>query len=88
MDGLQWCQQWGGAPTSLSQPEALLTADGPRVHGQGTLESGLLEEREEVVRVWSVDIGELPGGMGSGAEDQNVCKSSMTFSKKLIKHTF
>lgn len=77
-------KEWGGAPTSLSRPEALLTADGPRVHGQCILESGLLAKRERNLRALRVDLEEM---LGSAAEDQNVCESSVKFSKKLIKHT-
>lgn len=45
------------------------------------------KEREEVVRALRVDMEEMLGGVGSAAEDQNVCESSVKFSKKLIKHT-
>lgn len=41
------------------------------------------KEREEVVRALGVDREEMLGG---AMEDQNVCESSVKFSKKLIKH--
>lgn len=45
------------------------------------------KEREEVVRALRVDREEMLGGVGSAVENQNVCESSVKFSKKLIKHT-
>lgn len=80
-------KEWGGAPTSLSQPEALLTADGPSPWTVHTGIWAISKEREEVVRALRVDMEEMLGGVGSAAEDQNVCESSVKFSKKLIKHT-